>query len=166
MVVAYLSGIKANSGTIGVSAKVKYNDCVGSMNRAEHTSSIAEWAMKAGKWAGLITTTRVTHASPTGVFGHIANRNWESDARVFESGCDPESVDDIAEQLIHGPVGKQLRVIMGGGRQMFRNRTVYDETGSRGARHDGKDLIRDWLNNNNGIEQKTYVWNAVSCLQR
>ena len=42
--------------------------CVDGDNTGFHTESIASWAMKAGKDAGLVTTTRVTHASPTGVY--------------------------------------------------------------------------------------------------
>lgn len=61
---AYLSGVKNNYGTIGISGKVPRFDCVGQMDERNHIKSIAKWAMDAGKSAGLVTTTRVTHASP------------------------------------------------------------------------------------------------------
>lgn len=48
---------------------------------------------------GVVTTTRVQHASPAGTYAHTVNRNWYSDADVpaaaLEEGC-----RDIAAQLI------------------------------------------------------------------
>lgn len=65
---AYLSGVKANYGTIGVSAKVELNDCVGQNNPAFRTSSIAKWAQDQCKVTGLVTTSKVTDASPAGLY--------------------------------------------------------------------------------------------------
>lgn len=59
---------------------------------------------------GLITTTQVTHASPAGVYAHIANRNWESNQQLVDDGADPRLCSDIAMQLVHGDVGKNLKV--------------------------------------------------------
>lgn len=48
---------------------------------------------------GVVTTTRVQHASPAGTYAHVVNRNWYSDAnmpaKALEDGC-----QDIAQQLI------------------------------------------------------------------
>lgn len=97
-----------------------------------------------------------------GVYAHIANRNWESDLDLLYSKCEPSTIEDIAQQLINGDVGSKLRVIMGGGRREFRDRGVKDEEGVYGRRRDGKDLIKQWLqNNNNGSSKKSYVWNLV-----
>lgn len=63
---AYFSGVKANFGTIGMSAKVRRSDCQAANDRSAFTESIAKWALYAGKSVGLVTTTRVTHASPAG----------------------------------------------------------------------------------------------------
>lgn len=76
---AYLSGVKNNYGTIGISGKVQLNDCVGQMDHSNHVKSIAKWAIDAGKSAGLVTTTRVTHASPgkiilKNIVGHTSFR--------------------------------------------------------------------------------------------
>ncbi len=61
---AYLSGVKNNYGMIGISGKVLRSDCAGQMDKTNHIKSIAKWAIDAGKSAGLVTTTRVTDASP------------------------------------------------------------------------------------------------------
>ena len=60
---AYLCGVKANYGTLGVTAAVDYNDCDESIDTQNHVDSIMVWAQKAGKGTGIVTTTRVTHAS-------------------------------------------------------------------------------------------------------
>lgn len=65
--IAYLSGVKGNMGTIGLNAKVPKYSCTGALDNTTHTTSIAKWAMDAGKWAGFVTTTKVTDASPSGL---------------------------------------------------------------------------------------------------
>lgn len=60
--------------------------------------------------AGLVTTTQVTHASPAGVYAHTANRNWENNQVLLDDGGNPEVCSDIAKQLIHGNVGRKLKV--------------------------------------------------------
>lgn len=65
---AYLSGVKANYGTMGLSAKVQLNDCEGQRNVNYHTTSIATWAQDSGKATGLVTTAKLTDASPGGLY--------------------------------------------------------------------------------------------------
>lgn len=67
---AYLSGVKNNYATIGISGKVNLNDCDGQMDDSNHLKSIAKWAMDAGKSAGIVTTTTITDASPGKIFGN------------------------------------------------------------------------------------------------
>ncbi|KAH8378951.1 hypothetical protein KR009_002264 [Drosophila setifemur] len=156
---AYLTGVKSNYGTIGVTAAVQRGDCVAATNESTHAQSIAKWAQDAGKWAGLVTTARVTHASPAGVYAHVADRNWESDGDITKSGCSNEANRDIARQLVEWPVGQELRVIMGGGRSYFRDESMHDEVGVSGLRTDNRDLIKDWqeIKKQQGAEGK-YVW--------
>ncbi|XP_062558478.1 membrane-bound alkaline phosphatase-like [Armigeres subalbatus] len=161
---AYLAGVKANYGTIGVNGKVPKYDCTAELDESTHTPSIAKWALDAGKDAGLVTTTRVTHASPAGVFAHTANRDWENDAEVTKNGCDPELISDIAKQLVHGEVGKQLKVVLGGGRREFHHSDLDPETGKTGKRNDNRNLIQEWLDLAEGSENRTYVWNKQDLL--
>ncbi|KAM8703404.1 hypothetical protein ACLKA7_008081 [Drosophila subpalustris] len=137
---AYLCGVKGQEGTIGVNGAVPRTDCKAMLNESTHVDSIAQWAMDAGKWAGLVTTTRVTHASPSGVYAHIAERDWENDAEV-EADCGPASgVQDIAYQLANGKVGSKLKLIMGGGRKHF----VDSSKEAWGKRKDGLHLINEF----------------------
>ncbi|GBP86169.1 Membrane-bound alkaline phosphatase [Eumeta japonica] len=162
---AYLCGVKNNYGTIGVTAQVPRRDCAASTDNSTHLSSIAEWALNAGKDAGIVTTTRITHASPAGAFARVANRNWENDAEVLVDNADPLVCRDIAHQLVHEYPGNRFKVILGGGRRNFRNETVRDEENSRGRRHDGRDLIEEWQEERRRRnENHAYVWNRQGLL--
>ncbi|XP_055913380.1 membrane-bound alkaline phosphatase-like [Eupeodes corollae] len=116
---AYLCGVKAYTGTIGMNAQAKRTDCEDTKNSTKYVYSIGKWAMDAGKSAGFVTTTTVSHASPAGLYAHTAERSWESEKNV-EQNCGKNSgVQPIAEQLIHGEVGSRLKVMMGGGKANF-----------------------------------------------
>lgn len=159
---AYLSGVKANYGTIGLTAAVPRGNCDRGVLAEYHTSSIAAWAQRAGSATGVVTTTRVTHASPAGVYAHIAERDWENNKDVMDGPCKQKYVDDIAKQLVHGDVGAGLRVVLGGGRREFLNKTLVDEEGGKGKRTDGRNLIEEWLGSKKlDTDQKRYVWNKV-----
>ncbi|KAG7176594.1 Membrane-bound alkaline phosphatase-like 2 [Homarus americanus] len=133
---AYLNGVKANQATIGVDAN------------------------EAGKSTGIVTVTRVTHASPAGTFAHTAERHWENDDDVNDDDYDSEKCDDIAEQLVLGDTGSKIKVILGGGRQKFTPKGVVDpEGGDGGKRDDGKNLIETWLNHKQELGNATYTWN-------
>ncbi|BFG03393.1 membrane-bound alkaline phosphatase [Drosophila madeirensis] len=156
---AYLGGVKGNYGTIGINANVPRYSCDGAGNVENQVEGIAQWAQEAGKNAGLVTTARVTHASPAGVYAHIADRNWENDWEVTKRSCDPEQAPDIARQLVEGRVGKALKVVLGGGRQQFINTTVNDEEGYPGYRTDGRHLIKEWLADKRAANvSANYVW--------
>lgn len=159
---AYLGGIKARDKTIGVGPQVRARNCTSGLDASLHVPSIARWAMDAGKVAGLVTTTRVTHASPAGVYAHTAFRDWENNAEVLRDQCDDQLVDDIAEQLVYGTVGKQLKVVLGCGRREFLDASITDEEGTAGKRSDGKNLIAEWQSMSSGVGNRTYVWNRVN----
>ncbi|XP_075161338.1 alkaline phosphatase 9 [Haematobia irritans] len=143
---AYLCGVKANYGTIGVNAKIARDDCEAMKTTENHVYSIAKWAMDEGKSAGLVTTTRVTHASPAGVYAHTADRNWETNADIEEFCGKDHGLEDIAHQLVHGEVGSQLKVMMGGGKSTFLDKNSYDQ----GWRTDNRNLIEEYLEKSSG----------------
>lgn len=63
---AYLSGVKTNYRSISVNSQVRRTDCV--IDEANKVFSIAKWAHDACKGTGVVTTARITHASPAGVY--------------------------------------------------------------------------------------------------
>ncbi|EDW02373.1 membrane-bound alkaline phosphatase [Drosophila grimshawi] len=161
---AYLGGVKGNYGTIGVNANVPRYDCKAAYEAANQVDGIAKWAQDVGKDVGLVTSARVTHASPAGVYAHISDRNWENDAEVISAQCDPEESIDIARQLVEWDVGKRLKVILGGGRQNFLNNTERDEAGYQGYRTDGRNLIKNWLADKKD-QKASYVWSHKGLTQ-
>ncbi|CAG4973237.1 unnamed protein product [Parnassius apollo] len=157
---AYLCGVKNNYGVLGLTAAVPRRNCSASLDTSTHIDSIAAWALADERDAGIVTTTRVTHASPAGVYAKSANRNWENDAKVREDNQDPNTCQDIAYQLVHSSPGNQFKVILGGGRREFLPTTSIDEEGTPGLRTDGRNLIEDWQNDK--ISRNVtyqYVWN-------
>ncbi len=64
---------------IGIDGKVGYKQC-GVWPKTSYTESVLEAAVKAKKATGIVTTTRITHASPAGCYGHVTFRDMENDA--------------------------------------------------------------------------------------
>lgn len=137
---AYLSGVKAQEGTLGVNGNVDLGNCRAGNDPRNWVYSIAKWAQDSGKSTGVVTTTRITHASPAGIYAHIAHRDWENDQEVRKE-CGPKlPVKDIAYQLIKGDVGSKLNFVLGGGKQNFIDAALY----KNGKRADGRNLIEDY----------------------
>ncbi|KAL6454948.1 hypothetical protein MHYP_G00366120 [Metynnis hypsauchen] len=151
---AYLCGVKANYGTLGLSAGARRGQC--SSQKGKEVYSVLHRAKAAGKSVGIVTTTRVQHASPAGNYAHISERDWYSDAKLSSSavagGC-----TDISYQLVHNT---DINVILGGGRQyMFPKGTPDPEYPSKtGERLDMTNLIDVWLENRSNAK---YVWNKA-----
>ncbi|XP_059054707.1 membrane-bound alkaline phosphatase-like [Achroia grisella] len=162
---AYLCGVKNNYGTIGVSAAVRRRDCAASLEEANQVASIAEWALQDGRDVGIVSTARITHASPAGAYAKVADRNWENDNSVVENGQDPLVCRDIAHQLVHMYPGNQFKVILGGGRREFLPNTTRDEENTRGRRTDGRNLIDEWqeVRASQNVSYN-YVWNREQLL--
>ena len=91
---------------IGLNSNAKLNNC--SSAAGNEISSILMWAQKAGKATGLVTTTRITHATPSATYAHSANRDWEYDGEIPVD--DRGTCIDIASQLINSEPGKNIRV--------------------------------------------------------
>ncbi|KAK9401480.1 intestinal-type alkaline phosphatase [Crotalus adamanteus] len=158
---AYLCGVKGNYGTIGLSAAARYNQC--NTTAGNEVVSVLKRAQLAGKSVGIVTTTRVQHASPAGNYAHVVNRNWYSDASLPQSalagGC-----KDIALQLLENV---DLTVVLGGGRKYMTPQGTPDpeyptQNSTRGVRRDNRNLIEEWLRASPG---KKYVWNRIDLLQ-
>lgn len=97
-----------------------------------------------------------------GLYAHSAERDWESNQDIRNFGCDDNSIDDIAEQLVHGEVGSKMKVIFGGGRDEFFDITAIDEEKLPGRRTDKKNLIDEWLRKSKTESNRTFIWNKVA----
>jgi alkaline phosphatase len=152
---AITTGVKTNMGAIGVSAGDRKN-CAQSLDH--RLLNWLELADSAGLSAGIVTTTRITHATPAASWAHSPERNWENDAQVPEK-AKTEGCRDIAQQLLDARYGRGPQVLMGGGRMNFltTSETDPEETGKTGERRDGRDLIEEWKAAHPG---GAYVWNT------
>ena len=56
----------------------------------------------------MVTTTRVTHASPAASYAHVAQRDWEAYMPSEVSG--QEECEDIAKQLVTDADNRNIRV--------------------------------------------------------
>ncbi|XP_072949535.1 membrane-bound alkaline phosphatase-like [Epargyreus clarus] len=140
---SYLGGVKTKYGVIGLDGNVTRGSCHSQLYKSNWVPSIGEWALDNGLDVGLVTTTRVTHASPAGMYAHSSERNWESDADVPDE-CLTMGCKDIAYQLIMENPGKQFKVIMGGGRRELTPNISTPLVNSTGKRLDGVDLTEMW----------------------
>ncbi len=154
-ITAILSGRKTRMGVLGVNADVPRQDCAKALNN--ELPSIVELAEDAGLATGLVTTTRITHATPAGAYAHTPDRNWEDDSELPAAaaalGC-----RDIARQLVEFAHGNGIDVLFGGGRGNFLpDDTADPEYGDKnGRRQDGRNLIEEWQA---AAANRHYVWN-------
>ena len=155
---AIASGVKTHMGAIGVSAG-KRLDCADSL-----TKPVLSWlqlADSAGLATGIVTTARLTHATPAATYAHSPERNWEASvpARAQAEGC-----RDIAQQLLDAPrYGRGPQVLLAGGRSYFTPTDVADPEYPQvhGRRTDGRNLISEWQAAN---PAGRYVWNQQQFL--
>lgn len=138
---AIATGVKTKAGIISVAPEVLRADCASS--KGLELDSILAMAEDRGLATGIVTTARITHATPAATYAHSPERNWEVDsampAEALEQGC-----HDIARQLIEFDRGNGIEVMMGGGRRNFLPDSVVDGEGKKGRRADGRHLVNEW----------------------
>lgn len=137
---AYMTGVKMNNEVISMTAETRATDasgkayvsgadttCPGSGNGTS-VPTLLEQMKAAGYGTGVVTTTRITHATPAATYAHICHRDGEN---------------AIAAQLVPTGAGFNsaltdgVDVIFGGGRQHFL------ATSAGGKRTDGRDLVNE-----------------------
>ncbi|WP_045857625.1 alkaline phosphatase [Teredinibacter purpureus] len=153
---AMMSGVKTDVGVIGVDENIVRGDC--STVAGNELVTALELAEIAGKSTGIISTARITHATPAATYAKSADRNWEDNSDMptaaVDAGC-----DDIASQLVSFESNLEalysgldvdgLEVVLGGGRRHFLPKDASynspDAVSSiEGDRTDGRDLTAEW----------------------
>lgn len=140
---AMMTGYKVREGMLSVDHLTRRGECKAVELQHHILPTLLEQAAAAGKAVGVVSTARLTHATPAATYAHTPMRDWEADADL-PPDCE---VKDIARQLIEvAPVVRQqLKVAMGGGRSNFLPNTQQDpEYGKPGKRQDGRDLVAEW----------------------
>lgn len=146
------AGLKTKSGVLGLDENARKGFCEDVPDNT--VMSIAEHAKRLGKKVGIVSTARVTHATPGAVYAHSADRDWEASVPV---GCNDQK--DIAAQLFDAMIPTDgeptVDVSLGGGRRSFFPRGVVGPEGDDGDRADGLDLIERFTANGGA-----YAWNT------
>ncbi len=96
--IAMTTGVKSYNGTLGVTQDANIKDCASA--KGNGTTSLWEMAEAAGMATGVISTARLTHATPAATYVETVERDWESDADVTrrrQGGWLPRYRDAVRE---------------------------------------------------------------------
>ena len=153
---AMMTGAKTRKGVISVAQTARRGDCAAGLS-VPMTSAL-ELAEAAGLATGVVTNTRITHATPAAAYAHTPERRWESD-RDMPAAAKTEGCRDIARQLIEFGIGDGIEVAMGGGRNSFMAAGEIDPEYPElhGGRLDGRHLVAEWQQRH---PEGRYVWKA------
>jgi alkaline phosphatase len=151
---AIISGVKTDFGVIGVDENIVRGDCA--TKAGNELVTALELAEIAGLSTGIVTTARITHATPAATYAKSADRNWEDISGMPEEAV-AKGCEDIASQLVNFEINLEGRyegvdidgidVMMGGGRRHFLPADApanSDDAESTGDRTDGRNLVIEW----------------------
>ncbi|KAK3705504.1 hypothetical protein RRG08_041378 [Elysia crispata] len=169
-----LTGVKVNSGVLGCDSRVTKGNCSNYRSDTKLKTILHDF-IDEGMSTGIVTNSRLTHATPASAYAQSPSRGWEGDVDMpsnswFSSGdgeamdmeeepC--EHVDDIAKQLVMN--NKKIKVLMGGGRRYFLDNATKDPESERVEKHhrrDGLNLVEEWKRDKLSRNASArYVWN-------
>jgi len=137
---ALVTGYKTKAGVLSVDDNAERGIC--SSQKGNELPTLFDLANEKGKATGIVTTARLTHATPAAMYAHSVERNWESDDKLTDeakkNGC-----RDIAQQLIDHQKQTPLTVAFGGGRRHFLPAPNGEKT-KQARRKDQQNLIEQW----------------------
>ena len=127
------SGKKTNIGFLGVGPEAARGSCADTL--AHPLPLLGEEVKEKGLALGIVSTARITHATPASVYARASDRNWEAyvEATDEDSGAQCE---DIASQL----VSTDFDVALGGGTRSF-----YGSAAGGYRREENADLPAGWV---------------------
>ena len=153
---AMLSGVKTNAGVLGLNSSVIRGNCA--QTAGNELPSLLELAEIKGLSTGIVSTARITHATPAAAYAKSADSAWEGVSNMPATAAG-EGCRDIALQMIDFEADTERRfpnadingidVVLGGGLQHFLPNdpstdlvNVYGQ--ERGERTDSLNLIQQW----------------------
>jgi alkaline phosphatase len=159
---AMVAGVKTNDGILSLNQSVARSEPSNTVIQANKVTTILEQAEASGRATGIISTARITHATPAATYAHTPNRDWEANANLPAAAV-TGGAKDIAAQMIDnfgaGAIGDGLEVALGGGRTYFLPNSAFDPeyTTTKGRRTDGRNLTTEFTTKFGG----EYVWNKA-----
>lgn len=133
------SGVKTRIGVLGIGPEAEKGVCRDAL--AHPLPLLGEEVKRRGLALGIVTTTRITHATPASVYSRSADRDWESDKDI-PADQQGQGCKDIALQLAE----TQFDVALGGGSGMFYGRNAGGRRADAAA-----DLPAQWAAKNGGV---------------
>lgn len=134
------SGLKTRIGVLGIGPEATKGICAQAL--AHPLPLLGEEVKARGMGLGIVTTTRLTHATPASVYARSADRDWESDSAI-PADQQPGGCKDIALQLAEA----RFDVALGGGTSVFYGK----DKDAAGRRIDAAaDLPAQWAAANRG----------------
>lgn len=130
------TGVKQRFNLINLGGSAIHGDCA--TVAGNELTLMAEIAEGMGKSVGIVSTARLTHATPAAVYSKTANRNWEDE---LPEGCTAQK--DIASQMVDAMKSGMLDIALGGGARYFVPKGTATPNGGKGHRPDGKDLLAE-----------------------
>ena len=154
---AMVTGWKANDGALSVSPATPEREADAAKVAPNKLATLLEQVSQRGLSTGVVTTTRITHATPAANYAHTPYRDWEYDAQLPPGA----TLQDIGAQLVtRQKTGQGITVVFGGGRESMLPSTTADPEYPQfnGRRHDGRNLIDEWVA---AQPQSRFVWNKA-----
>jgi len=154
--IAMMSGLKSDAGVLGVDENVERGNCNSVKNNEVVT--LLELAEIRGLSTGIISTARITHATPAAAYAKSADRNWEDISDMPDEAI-AQGCQDIAIQLVDFEKNLESRysnididgidVMFGGGRRHFLPKdaafnSIDAASEIEGDRSDDRDLTDEW----------------------
>jgi len=127
------TGVKQRFNLINLGENAITADCT--TEAGNELTTFAEIMAEMGKSVGVVSTARLTHATPAATVVKIAQRNWED---AVPEGCDGSR--DIATQLYDAMDSGLLDFAMAGGFRHFAPEG-YEMNGLTGGRPDDVNLV-------------------------
>ncbi|MGB3805732.1 MAG: alkaline phosphatase [Erythrobacter sp.] len=137
------SGRKTRIGLLGIGPEAPRGDC--RVGEQYHLPLLGEEVKERGLALGIVSTARITHATPASIYARSVDRDWEADSVIPDDqngyGC-----RDIARQLIEA----DWDVALGGGLGAFfgsefggRRTAEGDNLPAQWAARTGGSFVRD-----------------------
>jgi alkaline phosphatase len=143
---AMMTGFNTNAGVLGLDETTEFDD-FNADGDGKRLWTLLEQAKGRGLRVGVVSTARITHATPAATFAHINDRNDENAIALQPLPGDPTYNDRLRSGI---------DLLLGGGRQFFVPNNVVDEEGGTGSRTDGRDLRAEYQ-----AKGYQYVWNEA-----
>ena len=136
------SGLKTRIGVLGIGPEAEKGVCKDAL--AHPLPLLGEEVKTRGLALGIVTTTRITHATPASVYSRSADRDWEADTSI-PADQQGQGCKDIALQLAEA----KFDLALGGGARSF-----YGKAGGGRRSDPAADLPAAWAAKNGGVVVK------------